>query len=110
MRGQWLGIEILFEPAIVERSQHSRTDVLPSQSTENLKFVFTVDEVINLRSVDAQQEFPMPWLDHDSLEETEKLLTEAAAGALGWTRHRRLCVPASMAAARPHKPHWSARH
>lgn len=73
MRGQWLSIEVLFEPAVVERPQHPRADVLTAESAEDLKFVFTVDKVINLRSVDAQQKFPMAWLAYMSaLKEPEQ--------------------------------------
>jgi hypothetical protein len=54
---QWPSLEVFLETAVVERAQYARSNVLAPQTTENLQLFFTIDQVIDLRTIDAQQKF-----------------------------------------------------
>lgn len=50
-------IEELLEAAIRERAQQARADLLARQAAQDAELVLAVDEVLDLRPVDAQEEF-----------------------------------------------------
>ena len=56
-RGEGHGMVVLFETAILERTQDGRADVFLSQAAESAEFMFTVNQVFDLGAVDAQEKF-----------------------------------------------------
>jgi hypothetical protein len=46
-------VEELFKASIVECAENARPNILPPQTTEDLEFVFPVNQVIYLRTIDA---------------------------------------------------------
>ena len=48
-------MEKLFEPTVGESTQQSRTDLLASQTPQDLQLALSVNEMFDLRSVDAEK-------------------------------------------------------
>jgi hypothetical protein len=46
-------VEELFEATIVECAENARPNILPPQTTEGLEFVFPINQVFYLRTIDA---------------------------------------------------------
>ena len=56
--GQCPSVEELFEPTVGESTQQPRTDLLASQTPQDLQLALSVNEMFDLRSVDAEKKFP----------------------------------------------------
>ena len=57
--GQCLCVEELFKSTVGESTQQSRTDLLASQTPQDLQLALSVNEMFDLRSVDAEKKFPL---------------------------------------------------
>lgn len=51
-------MEVLFEASIVERSKYSWPYAFLRKPTKDLQFGFSVDEMLDLRAIDPEKEFP----------------------------------------------------
>ena len=52
---QRTSLKVLFKSSVLESSQHAGSNVLASQTTQNLQFLLSIDKMIDLRAVDTQQ-------------------------------------------------------
>lgn len=52
-RSERTSFKVLLESAIFESAQHSRSNVLPAQTTKNLQFLFSINQMFHLRTIDA---------------------------------------------------------
>jgi hypothetical protein len=53
--GERTGLIVLFESAVEESSQNARSNVLLSKAAEDLKFLLSVNQMVDLGAVDAQK-------------------------------------------------------
>ena len=58
LRGQWMSVEVFLETAILECAQHSWSDIFSAQSAKYLKFPISINQMLNLRTINTKKQFP----------------------------------------------------